>query len=272
MEEWRVIEDGPRDGASNMAIDRAIFAACESGEVPPTLRLYSWKWPTLSVGYAQDIDREIDFERCRELGIQVVRRPTGGKALLHNHEVTYSFTAPVPHPKFPNSLQGAYKVVAQALLEGLEELGVKEAVLANARKVDRCKISFRSPSCLSSINHWGIGVQGAKLVSSAQRRTKRAFLQHGSILIACDRSLLNSLFKHKVSDSRARSMNILNNNVITLSEYLGKDVTREEVSQALKQGFSRTLFGRWIQGSLSPSELVKCAPSSCSTGVASTLS
>jgi lipoate-protein ligase A len=73
MEEWRVIEDGPRGGELNMAIDMAILAACELREVPPTLRLYSWKQPTLTVGYVQDIDREIDLTRCRELGISVVR-------------------------------------------------------------------------------------------------------------------------------------------------------------------------------------------------------
>ena len=77
MPEWRVIEEGPGDGISNMAVDRAILTACEAGEAPPTLRLYSWKRPTLTVGYAQDIDREIDIERCRVLGIQIVRRPTG---------------------------------------------------------------------------------------------------------------------------------------------------------------------------------------------------
>ena len=260
MEEWRVIDDGPRDGASNMAIDRAILAACASGEVPPTLRLYSWKRPTLTIGYAQNINGEIDFERCREMGIQVVRRPTGGRALLHHHELTYSLTAPVPHPKFPSSLQGAYKVITRALLGGLEELGIKDAVLVNARKIDRRKVSFSSPSCLSSINNWEIEVRGAKLVGSAQRRTKRAFLQHGSILIDCDRLLSISLFKYNTSDSRARSMNIFNNKVTTLSECLGRNVAYEEVSKAIKRGFSRVLVGGWTQGSLSSSELVRCVP------------
>ena len=259
MEEWRLIEDGPRDGTLNMTIDKAILAACESGEVLPTLRLYSWERPTLSVGYTQNVDREINFSRCRELDIKVVRRPTGGKALLHDHEVTYSFIAPVPHPKFPPSLQGAYKVIAQALLEGLRELGVKDAVLANIKKVDRRHGYFYSPSCLSNNHHWEIEVKGAKLVGSAQRRTKRAFLQHGSIPISCDRTLLNSLFKHKVSGSHARSMNILNNKFITLSEYLRKEVTREEILQALKQGFYRALLGKWTKTNLSSSELVRCA-------------
>jgi len=195
MQEWRVIEDGPKDGESNMAIDRAILASCASGKTLPTLRLYSWERPTLTVGYAQDFAKEIDVNRCRKLGIQIVRRPTGGRALLHNHEVTYSLTAPIPHSKFPPSLLGAYKVVARALLEGLKEIGVCGSDLASGGKPNRGRHSFHSPSCLSSINHLEIEVQGAKLVGSAQRRTKRAFLQHGSMLLDWDRALLNSLFK-----------------------------------------------------------------------------
>lgn len=135
MQEWRVIEDGPQDGESNMAIDRAILTSCASGKTLPTLRLYSWERPTLTVGYAQDFAKEIDVNRCRKLGIQIVRRPTGGRALLHNHEVTYSFTVPIPHSKFPPSLIGAYKVVARALLEGLKEIGVCDADLASREKV-----------------------------------------------------------------------------------------------------------------------------------------
>jgi len=270
MLEWRVIEEGPGDGISNMAVDRAILTACEAGEVPPTLRLYSWKRPTLTVGYAQDIDGGIDIERCRELGIQIVRRPTGGRALLHHHEVTYSFTAPVPHLHFPSSLLGAYRVIAQALLEGLEIIGVQEAALASAGKAEKIRNSSRSPSCLSSINHWEIEVQGAKLVGSAQRRTKKAFLQHGSILINCDRSLLNSLFKYEAADSRFKSMDILNNRVVTLSECLGREVGYREVLQALKQGFSRAFPGRWSQENLSSCELARCSSDACLTGVVPT--
>jgi lipoate-protein ligase A len=266
MQEWRVIEDGPQDGESNMAIDRAILASCAS-ETLPTLRLYSWEQPTLTVGYAQDFAKEIDVNRCQKLGIQIVRRPTGGRALLHNHEVAYSFTAPIPHSKFPPSLLGAYKVVARALLEGLKEIGVCGADLASGRKSNRGRHSFHSPSCLSSINHLEIEVQGAKLVGSAQRRTKRAFLQHGSVLLDCDRALLNSLFKYATDDDRSKSMDILNNKVITLSECLGESVTRKEVFLALKKGFSRVLQGNWISGHLNSFELIRCTPNSYSVEI-----
>ena len=146
------------------------------------------------------------------------------------------------------------------MLEGLKEIGVCGADLASGGKSDRDRHSFHSPSCLSSINHLEIEVQGAKLVGSAQRRTKRGFLQHGSILLDCDRGLLNSLFKYATDDDRSRSMDILNNKVITLSECLGESVTRKEVFLALKKGFSRVLKGNWISGRLNSFELIRCTP------------
>ncbi len=246
MQEWRVIEDEPKDGESNMAIDRAVLTSCELGLIPPTLRLYSWETPTMTVGYAQDFLREVDVNRCQNLGVQIVRRPTGGRALLHNHEVTYSFTAPIPHPIFPSSLLGAHKIIARALVEGLKEIGVNNATLALREERDKNHGTFHSPSCLSSISHFEIEVHGAKLVGSAQRRTKGAFLQQGSILLGLERTLLNSLFKYTTDKNRSRSMEILDNKVITLAECLGKDVAHKEVFQALKRGFSRILQGSWV--------------------------
>ena len=256
MQEWRLIVDESRDGESNMAVDRAILAACEAGQVPPTLRLYSWKRPTMTIGYAQKL-REIDVDRCKKLGIQIVRRPTGGRALFHNHEVTYSFTAPIPHPEFPSSLFGAYKVVAGALLEGLKEIGVSDAILSSGRKKNKDEGSFHSASCLSSISNFEIEAQGAKLIGSAQRRTKKAFLQQGSILLDCDRTLLASLFKYETDDLRCRTIEMLNNKVITLYECLGKDMNHDDIFCALKNGFARALLGKWRQEHLNSFELAQ---------------
>jgi lipoate-protein ligase A len=177
--------------------------------------------------------------------------------------VTYSFTAPIPHPSFPPSLLGAHKTIARALVEGLKEIGVNDAALVLRGKCDKDLGSFHSPSCLSSINHFEIEVQGAKLVGSAQRRTKRAFLQHGSILLGLERTLLNSLFKYTTDKNRSRSKEILDNKVITLAEYLGKDVTRKEVFQALKRGFSRILQGSWTPAYSSYFKLAGFKPNLC---------
>ena len=151
-----------------------------------------------------------------------------------------------------------------AVILRMTQAGVCGSDLASGGKPNRGRHSFHSPSCLSSINHLEIEVQGAKLVGSAQRRTKRAFLQHGSVLLDCDRALLNSLFKYATDDDRSRSMDILNNKVITLSECLGESVTRKEVFLALKKGFSRVLQGNWILGRLNSFELIRCTPNSYS--------
>jgi lipoate-protein ligase A len=241
-----------------MAVDRAILVACEAGKVPPTLRLYGWGRPTLSVGYAQDLSKEIETGRCRELNIPVVRRPTGGRALLHYQEVTYSLIAPIPHPEFPSSLLGTYRKIAQALLVGLRQVGVRDAALAPVRRHSRTGDSFRSPSCLASLNHGEIEVHGAKLVGSAQRRTNRAFLQHGSILIRCDRTLMHSLLKFSHANSRSNSFETLKQKVTTLSECLGREISFKEVAQAMLEGFRQTFQGEWVCGHLTPFEQKYC--------------
>jgi len=259
LPKWRVLEDGPQGGEFNMAVDRAILVACEAGRVPPTLRLYGWDRPTLSVGYAQDLSKEIETGRCRELNIPVVRRPTGGRALLHYQEVTYSLIAPIPHSEFPSSLLGTYRKIAQALLAGLGHVGVQGAALAPVRGHSRTGDSFRSPSCLASLNHGEIEVQGAKLIGSAQRRAKRAFLQHGSILIHCERALMHSLLKFSSANSRSNSVETLKQKVTTLSECLGREISFKEVAQAILKGFRQTFQGEWVCGHLTPFEQRYCA-------------
>ena len=258
LPKWRVLEDSLQGGEFNMAVDRAILVACETGRVPPTLRLYGWDRPTLSVGYAQDLSKEIETGRCRELNIPVVRRPTGGRALLHCQEVTYTLIAPIPHPEFPSSLLGTYRKIAQALLAGLGHVGVQDAALAPVRGHSRTGDSFRSPSCLASLNHGEIEVQGAKLIGSAQRRTNRAFLQHGSIPIRCDRTLMHSLLKFSHANSRFNSVKTLKQKATTLSECLGRDISFKEVAQAMLDGFRQTFKGEWVCGHLTPFEQKYC--------------
>ena len=116
---WRLIEDGPGDGKLNMAIDRAILTACDRGQAPATLRLYGWDKPTLSIGYSQNKLRDVDTVQCERRNISIVRRFTGGRALLHQYELTYSLVAPIPHPRFPGNLAGAFGAVSKAVIFSL---------------------------------------------------------------------------------------------------------------------------------------------------------
>jgi lipoyl(octanoyl) transferase len=252
METWRLIEDGALDGFLNMATDRAILTACGEGKAPPTLRLYGWMEPTLTIGYAQNSGRDVDLTRCRSLGIPIVSRPTGGRALLHDKELTYSLVAPIPHPRFPAKLREAFRIVSEALLLSLGQLGIQDAEMA---KPGKASSNGRSPSCFSSLNHHEISVKNKKLLGSAQRRTSRSFLQQGSLWIDCDRERMNSLFLFDTLKAREINLETLQNSTITLNQLCGREVRYEEVAQAFQKGFQNTFPERWERGQLSPYEL-----------------
>ena len=252
METWRLIEDGASGGFLNMATDRAILTACGEGKAPPTLRLYGWKEPTLTIGYAQNRCRDVDLPRCRALGIPIVQRPTGGRALLHDSELTYSLVVPIPHPKFPANLSDAFRTVSEALLLSLTRLGIRGAQMVKPGKVSS---NGRSPSCFSSLNHHEISVKNKKLIGSAQRRTSRSFLQQGAMWLDCDRELMNSLFQFDRPSARATHLKILQQNTISLNQLCGREVGFKEAAQAFKMGFQNTFPENWECGKLSPYEM-----------------
>lgn len=269
--EWRLIEDGLRDGGVNMATDHAILQAVAEGQAPPTVRLYGWKSPALTVGYSQNIGRDVDLARCGALGIPIVRRPTGGRAVLHDAEITYCVVAPIDHPRFPPSLGGTFRVVAEALLLCLAEMGIQDGAIAggaanggrrNGDRPARTGSSLpvdggrRFLSCFASINHCEIAVRDRKLIGSAQRRTSRAFLQHGSALIDCDRGLLNSLFLFKDAGERRQNLERLRRSTATLNEVRGRETGFEEARRAFREGFRRAFAEGLAAGELSPFESV----------------
>lgn len=252
METWRLIEDGACGGRLNMATDQAILTACGEGKVPPTLRLYGWTEPTLTVGYAQNSDRDVDLTRCLALGIPVVQRPTGGRALLHDKELTYSLVAPIPHPRFPANLRDSFCVVSKALILSLSELGICDAKMM---KPERALANGRSPSCFSTLNHHEITVKNKKLIGSAQRRTSRSFLQQGSLWIDCDRERMNSLFQFDTLKAQEANLEILRHATGTLNQLCKRDVKYGEVALAFQQGFQNTFSVSWRCEKLSPYEI-----------------
>ncbi len=245
METWTLIEDGFCEGAHNMARDRALLAACGEGPAPVTLRLYGWARPTVTTGYALS-PRDVDRDACEALGIPVVARPTGGRSLLHHRELTYSVTGPIPHPCFPARLLGTFQVISEAILHTLALLGVPDARVALPVKgLDRSPQGGKTASCFSSLNHYEIAVDGKKLVGSAQRRTQRAFLQHGSVWIDCDRALVNSLLRFDSETERALHLDLLQRSTVTLNEIRGDNVEFAEVARAFKDGFAEAFGVRW---------------------------
>lgn len=174
MHRWRIIDSGDRDAFYNMALDEAISVSVREGDSPPTLRLYGWIKPSLSIGCFQGT-KDIDLDYCKENAIPIVRRPTGGRAILHDMELTYSFSSKtVGH--FKEGLRDSYKKISSALSIALERLGVQsEMQRSNAGSY------ARSPLCFQSSSYGELSFNGRKLVGSAQRRWHDGFLQQGSI-------------------------------------------------------------------------------------------
>ena len=256
---WRLIDDGPADGRLNMAIDRAILTACDRGQAPATLRLYGWDKPTLSIGYSQNELADVDREQCEERNIPIVRRFTGGRALLHQHEITYSLVAPIPHPGIPGNLAGAFCAVSKAVISSLEKAGVVNPEMIGKDKRTPGMSRKRSPACFSASSHWEISVEGKKLAGSAQRRLSKSFLQHGSILLDKDSELANNLLRYSTESEKILGLKTLVSNTLSLKEILPVNLGWEKLTRYFVEGFQEKFSGIWQEGSLSPleKELVK---------------
>jgi lipoate-protein ligase A len=186
---WRLIIDGPLAGANNMAIDARFLDEVDAAESPRTvIRFYSWSTPTISLGRNQHVERAVDVDYCRSTGIDIVHRPTGGRAVLHDDELTYAVISN-DTASFGDTIYGNYKRVSEALCLGYNRLGVPAILAPDTRKpslVDK----DADPPCFLSTSRYELMVEGRKIVGSAQRRVRRSFLQHGSMPITCNREVL----------------------------------------------------------------------------------
>lgn len=215
---WRLMLAPARSGAENMARDTALMArARETGE--SVFSVYSWSAPTLSLGRNQPAKGRYDLAALKRRGIEVVRRPTGGRALLHDHEVTYSVTAPVTDDE---SLRDSYSRINRILLDGLSRLGVS----ASEANVDQPTPRPGDLPCFASPVAGELVTGGAKLVGSAQVREHGALLQHGSILIEDDQPMIADLLNHDGRDLESPP-------AATLFDILGRAPSLHEVAAAL---------------------------------------
>jgi lipoyl(octanoyl) transferase len=228
---WRLISDPPRRGALNMEIDDALLRHLEESDVVATIvRFYEWERPTLSLGQHQKVELAADLDFCRAHRIEIVHRPTGGRAVLHDQELTYAVVSSDKDIFSSTSVLGTYKQIARGLCRGLRRLGVK-AVLADAPthalEAPQNPVTVKHP-CFNSPSKYELMVGQRKLVGSAQKRLQRGFLQHGSLLLDCSIPVLARATR---GDERALAQSIT-----TLREVLGRPANRREVEQALLEG------------------------------------
>ncbi len=249
---WRVLRSGFATGAENMAVDEAIMKAHAAGLVPPTLRFYGWRPAAVSIGYFQGMEREIDLDACRRLGVDWVRRPTGGRAVLHDIEVTYS--AVVSLSILPGTVVETYRVLSQGLLEGMRILGV-EAEMSTADPKEIMKQHEKTAACFDVPSWYELVAQGKKVIGSAQTRHEDTLLQHGAIILRFDPDKTTRVLRFPSEEVRARVARALGSRAAGLSDLAGRDLSFGEVQEAMVQGFSRGMGIQVEEGSLTADEV-----------------
>jgi lipoate-protein ligase A len=186
---WKLIIDPALNGSRNMAIDAALLEEVGASDHPRTIvRFYGWSSPTISLGRNQQVDKAVDPVYCRATGIDIVHRPTGGRAVLHDDELTYAVISN-DSEKFGDTIYGNYKRVSEALCLGYKRLGVPAVLAPDTRKPSAFGDNA-DPPCFLSTSRYELMVEGRKIVGSAQRRIRGSFLQHGSMPITCNREAL----------------------------------------------------------------------------------
>ena len=229
---WRLIIDGNLRGARNMARDVAMLEAVADGEAPPTVRLYGWDPPCLSLGRHQGVEAA-DLEFCRAEGIDVVRRPTGGRALLHHLELTYAVAAPLGTGPLPRGLQDAYRLICGALVQAMRGLGVHAELTGGDVNLQLPGPQSTVP-CFEAPAGGEVVVGGRKLIGSAMRAHGSAVLQHGAILLDWDGRLqAGSMGLEDDASLRPR--------ITTLRGELAHEVPRTALEATLVEAFSSAL-------------------------------
>jgi lipoate-protein ligase A len=223
----RYIAQGPLHAFFNMALDEAISEAAREKISPPTLRLYQWDRPSMSIGYFQNVS-DINSDYCRRKDYPVVRRLTGGRAILHDSELTYSFSSSTDSHFFKGSLLENYSVISNALVTGLKSVGI-DAKSSFKRKRST---AHRNPACFKAVSYGEITVNGKKLIGSAQRRYSNGFMQHGSILLGLDEEELCSVLMHDSKDDFS--------GIGSVKEY-APDISVNDLTASLKEAFEKSL-------------------------------
>jgi len=229
---WRLIIDGNLQGARNMARDLAMLEAVADGKAGPTVRLYGWDPPCLSLGHHQGLEAA-DLAFCRAEGIDVVRRPTGGRALLHHLELTYAVVAPIGRGPLPRGLQEAYRTICLALVRFVRALGVDAELTGGEVNLQLPNPKTAVP-CFEAPAGGEVVVGGRKLIGSAMRAHGGAILQHGAILLDWN-GRLQAGAMGLYDDASLRPQ------ITTLRDELGRELPRAVFEKNLIEAFGSEL-------------------------------
>ncbi len=248
---WRSLITPAAGGAWNMAVDEAILEAAGGGASLPSLRLYAWEPACLSLGYAQPYT-DVDLARLRVRGWDLVRRPTGGRAILHTDELTYSVTAPLNEPIMAGTLLESYNRLAAAMMHAMQMMGLRVEM---KEVVPGANSNAAGPVCFEVPSAYEITVGGKKLIGSAQARRKEGVLQHGSLPLTGDLSRITQALSFPDEAARTQAAERLLGRATTVESVVGRTVGWETAAQTFLEAFEAVLDIRLIPGELTASEL-----------------
>jgi lipoyl(octanoyl) transferase len=233
---WVFWDDGDHTPAFNMAADDMLMQWHREGQIAPVLRFYGWKPGGFSIGYFQKTKKRFDLEEIQRRGFELVRRPTGGQAVLHHNELTYSMIVSEDYPGMPSTIKEAYKVLSEGLLLGFANLGIKAefAIPADSKPKG-------TANCFEEASWYEINVDGRKTAGSAQTRQRGVILQHGSIPIWLDLEDLLELFIYPNERVKERTYKSFAKKAASLQEFIPSDMTIEDIRAAFLDGFQKGL-------------------------------
>ncbi len=231
---WRLVDSGCCSASQNMALDEAIATAVRRRYSPPTLRLYGWSTPAVSLGCFQKAD-DVDRAYCADRNIAVIRRPTGGRAVLHGNDLTYSFSVRTDAPPFSRGLMESYRIISSALARAFRKIGV--CVAAKDRR-ERGRVLVKSPLCFHASSYGEILSQNRKIAGSAQKRWKDGLLQQGSIPYASDHERAQHIFGVRFASQAEWRMTT----VRTIMPSLDDATLRHAIAEAFEETFCISLL------------------------------
>jgi lipoyl(octanoyl) transferase len=248
---WRLLLMPPASGAWNMAVDEAILESCGKKETLPTLRLYAWDPPCLSLGFSQPVS-DVDRSRLNALGWDLVRRPTGGRAILHTDEITYAVIGPEDEPRLDGGVLESYRRLSFALLFALRYLGVPAETSDKA--TNRSEGSQENPVCFEVPSTFEITIAGKKIIGSAQARRQNGVLQHGSLPLHGDLTRITDALSFPDDARRRTAADRLLERATTLETALEYRIDMENAAQALIKGFQSGLNLELVPGCMTAQE------------------
>jgi lipoate-protein ligase A len=241
---WRLVDTGPLDGATNMAVDEALLASFNPEVSRPVLRLYGWNPPALSLGRYQQATEALDLERCAAAGVSVVRRITGGGVIYHAAELTYSIVCAPCHLPPADSIKESFRQLTAFLLHFYRELGLVADYAVDVVPAG-VKLGERTLFCFAGKESYDILISGRKIGGNAQRRTRQAIFQHGSIPLKNSLAQACSFLRHTPAGVAEGTTSLTELGITTSASILNKQ---------LAAAFRVTLGTSLVTETLTPEE------------------